>query len=250
MSALFSLSKNTFKETIRDKILYLLVFFALLLIGFSWFAADLAGEAAERVTANFALATFHFFGLVITIFVGTNLIYREITEKTIFLLFSKPISRWDFIFSKFLGLASVLSLTTLLMSIVVLIITGFNILVLSIILLLLLSFLLLLSLVLFFSSFMRPLLAAFASFLTWVIGNLTDDLRIFTENNPVSSLSETLAQILYFIWPNFSALNLKNELTTSTLPEPSSILLIMTMATLTIVLFLFLAKLIFSRREF
>ena len=105
---ILSIAANTFRETIRNKILYAILAFALLVIGMTLFLADLSFGDLTRIIADVGLANLHLFGVVIAVFLGITLVSHEIERKTIYLILSKPVPRWEFIVGKALGLSPTL----------------------------------------------------------------------------------------------------------------------------------------------
>jgi ABC-type transport system involved in multi-copper enzyme maturation permease subunit len=108
-----SIAANTFRETIRNKILYAILAFALFAIGMTFFLADLSVGDFTRIIADVGLAAIHLFGVIMAIFLGITLVSNEVDRKTIYLILSKPVRRFEFIFGKTLGLNFTLALTTL-----------------------------------------------------------------------------------------------------------------------------------------
>jgi len=266
MRNLIALTKNTFRETIRDKILLVIVFFGIILIIATQLLSAISARQDEKIIIDLGLGLIDIFGLIITIFVGTHLIFREIDKKTIFILLSKPISRKNFLLSKFFGLGTILVIITIIMTCfflgVVLFSTDLlvkdNIINLSLIanlgisiLFSLFSFLLLLAIVIFFSSFMSPTLAAFSSLIIFVIGHVSDDLIIFTKTQlVVPEVMKIVAYFAYFGLPNFAVLNLKNFVLNDIALSPLEILASSTGAILWIFVAIFLGTIFFSRKEF
>ena len=113
----FSLAANTFRETVRNKILYVILAFALFVIGLTWFLADLSMGELTRIIADVGLTSIHLFGVIIAIFLGITLVSQEVDRKTIYLILSKPVPRWEFVVGKATGLSSTLLLTTALMAV-------------------------------------------------------------------------------------------------------------------------------------
>lgn len=95
---------NTFKEAVRNKVLYFLLIFALLILGFSGVMSDLSIASPEKLIKDLGLASIDFFGFLIAVFVGVYLVYNELDKKTIYTIVSKPIDRYQFILGKFFGL--------------------------------------------------------------------------------------------------------------------------------------------------
>src|SRR5262245_11226924 len=110
MRAVQAIAMLTFKEAVRNKILYLLVVFALLLMSFSWIIGGLTVGDEMKIVKDLGISSIHFFGVLITILIGINLIFREMEKRTIYLILSKPVKRYQFLLGKFLGLAMILLL--------------------------------------------------------------------------------------------------------------------------------------------
>lgn len=104
MGKIIVIAFNTFKEAVRNKVLYFLLIFAVLLIGFSTVISDLSIAEPERMIKDLGLASIDFFGFLIAVFVGVYLVYNELDRKTIYTIVSKPIDRTQFLLGKFFGL--------------------------------------------------------------------------------------------------------------------------------------------------
>jgi ABC-type transport system involved in multi-copper enzyme maturation permease subunit len=105
----YAIFLNTFKETIRDRILGVIVVFALLMIvGALWLGSISLGQQG-RIMKDFGLVAVSFFGLIVAVFVAASLVHKEVEKRTVFVLFSKPVGRLQFIFAKFLGLGATLA---------------------------------------------------------------------------------------------------------------------------------------------
>ncbi len=114
---IIALAINTFREAIRDKVLYSLIFFAVLMIGISVILDNLTIGEPTKIIKDFGLASIEIFGVLIAIFVGIGLVYKEMERKTIYNILSKPIHRYQFIIGKYLGLVLTLLVEVLTMSI-------------------------------------------------------------------------------------------------------------------------------------
>ena len=115
MSKIWAIALNTFKEAVRNRILYILFIFALLILAGSGVISDLTIAEKERIIRDLGLASISFFGLLIAVFVGIGLIYNEMDKKTIYTIISKPIHRYQFILGKFVGLLLTIYIIVLLM---------------------------------------------------------------------------------------------------------------------------------------
>src|SRR3989344_2376510 len=116
------IAKNTFKQAIRDKILYGIIIFALLFLGSTVVLSSLSLGEDIFVIRSFGLAGIYLFGLVITLFLGASIVYDEVERKTSYFLLAKPLTRGDIINGKFLGLLGAVGTTTLLMTVAYIII--------------------------------------------------------------------------------------------------------------------------------
>ena len=105
MKAVLAITKLTAREAMRNKILYLLLGFAFLLIGFSWIIGKLTVGDEFKIIKDLWISGIHMFGVFITTFIGISLIFREMEKRTIYLVISKPIHRYQFLLGKFTGLA-------------------------------------------------------------------------------------------------------------------------------------------------
>jgi ABC-type transport system involved in multi-copper enzyme maturation permease subunit len=97
---------NVFKESVRDKVLYNLVVFAVLLIGISYLLGQLTAGQDVKIIKDLGLAAISVFGLLIAVFIGIGLVWKEVERKSIYSVLSKPITRAQFVLGKFAGLAS------------------------------------------------------------------------------------------------------------------------------------------------
>lgn len=116
MSKVFAIILNTFKEAVRNRILYVLLFFAGLILVGSWVASTLSISNQDRVMRDLGVASINIIGLLIAVFVGIGLVYNEMDKKTIYTIISKPIARWQFILGKYLGLVLTIVLNVALMT--------------------------------------------------------------------------------------------------------------------------------------
>ena len=113
MDKIFVIAKNTFKETIRDRILYGIVIFSVIFLVSTLILGSLSLGEDIYVMRNFGLAGIYFFGLIITLFLGASLIYKEVDKKTIYFVLSKPVTGSDVIMGKFLGLFASIAISVL-----------------------------------------------------------------------------------------------------------------------------------------
>ena len=169
MSQIGAFAINTFREAMRNKILYTILIFACALIFSAWGVGQLSLHEELRVSRDLGLSGIAFFGVVLSIVGGVNLVYQEIEHKTVYALLSKPVERWQFIVGKYVGLALTLAVQMGLMSVVLAITLAvqgatFDDVLLRATLLLYVQVLVVTSVAVLFSSFSTPLLSGLYAF--------------------------------------------------------------------------------------
>lgn len=208
-----SIAYNTFREAVRDRVLYNLIAFALLLSAAAIFIGQISIEIERLVVINLGLTAVSLFGVIIAIFVGIGLVSKEIEKRTLYTVLSRPVRRWEFIVGKFFGLAGTLIVNTFFMAIGVFgallyvahRFSGADVSILAALYFIILEFLIICALALLFSSFSSPLLSAVFAFSLFVIGSFADDLRGFA--TMTHGATRWIATGAAYLVPNFSALN-------------------------------------------
>jgi len=214
MSArIIHIASNTFREAVRDRVLYNLIAFAVLLSGAAIFVGQISIEIERLVVINLGLTAVSLFGVVIAIFIGIGLVSKEIEKRTLYTVLSRPVRRWEFIVGKFFGLAGTLVVNTFFMGIGVFgallyvahKFSGSDARILIALYFIVLQFLIICALALLFSSFSSPLLSAIFAFSLFIIGSFADDLRGFA--GLTHGMARWIATGAAYLVPNFSALN-------------------------------------------
>lgn len=213
MARIWHVALNTFREAVRDRVLYNLVFFALLLVATAPLFGQISIGLERIVLVNLGLTAISIFGVVIAIFIGTGLVSKEIEKRTLYTVLARPVRRWEFILGKYFGLSVTLGVNTLFMVI------GFFLAllyvtkgvqgasgILAAVYLIMLQFLILIAITLLFSSFSSPLFAAVFAFSIYAIGCFAEDLRGFAEI--VEGVGGRLAVWLSYVVPNFGSMNI------------------------------------------
>lgn len=252
---ILAIAKNGFQEVIRDRILYVIGVFALLLIIASRILPQIAISTDEKILLDLGIAAINVFGVIISIFVGTNLINKEIEKKTLLILIPKPITKREFIIGKHLGLTAVICVLVSAMTIIYFGLMSFlnidypvNSLVIAI-LYLLLGLTLLIAIAIMFSVFTSSILATLLTFGVYIMGNLSRDLlklAEITENPAIQKLTKTL----FLVLPDLQKFDLKNEAVYNILPATGELISTVIYGFLYITILLTLTILIFSRRQF
>ena len=212
-SRVAAIASNTFREAVRDRVLYNLIAFALLMVGAALLVGQISIGIERIVLVNLGLTAVSLFGMVIAIFIGIGLVSKEIEKRTLYTVLSRPVRRWEFILGKFCGLAGTLVVNTFFMAV------GFfsalfylahrfhraDTGLLVALYFIVLEFVILTAITLLFSSFSSPLLSAIFAFALFVIGSFDEDLRGFAAM--AQGATHRLATVAAYIVPNFASLN-------------------------------------------
>ena len=205
---------NTFREAVRDKILYNLVFFALLIMGISTFFGKLTLGKRLKIIQDVSLSSMSIFGLLIAIFVGIGLVYKEIQKRTIYTLLAKPISRGEFLVGKYIGLVATIAINVAVMSAALYLLTavysesGVNQDLWKAIFLIFIELMLITAVAVFFSTFSTPTLSAMFTLGVYLIGRFSTDLVALSEKLAVPSL-KYLALALHYLLPNLEKFDVR-----------------------------------------
>lgn len=212
-SRIVHIAANTFREAVRDRVLYNLLAFALLMSGAAILVGQISIDIERLVVINLGLTAVSLFGIVIAIFIGIGLVSKEIEKRTLYTVLSRPVRRWEFIVGKFFGLAGTLVVNTFFMAIGVFAalfyvshkVQSADSYLLVALYFIILEFLIITALAMLFSSFSSPLLSAVFAFSLFIIGTFAEDLRGFA--SLTHGVTRWLATGAAYLVPNFSALN-------------------------------------------
>ncbi len=216
---------NTFREAIRDRILYLLLVFALLLMVSAQLLSLLTVGGEEKIIKDLGLASISLFGVLTAVFIGVSLVSKEIERRTIYTILSKPIHRHEFLLGKFCGLALTLGVNTTIM-------TAFFYLLLLVkgvadphlllaILLIYMELLLVTAFATLFSAFSTPILSTLFSLSLYLVGHLTWSLDLLSARVMAPS-ARVLCRVLFFALPNLEIFNIKGDVVHG-VPVPHSL---------------------------
>jgi ABC-type transport system involved in multi-copper enzyme maturation permease subunit len=216
-SRILHIATNTFREAVRDRVLYNLIAFAVLMSGAAILVGQISFGIERLVVINLGLTAVSLFGTVIAIFIGIGLVSKEIDKRTLYTVLSRPVRRWEFIVGKFFGLSGTLVVNTFFMALGVFAsllyvsrhfqkTDGWILVALYFIVL---QFLMITALALLFSSYSSPLMSAVFAFCLFVIGSFAEDLRGFAAMT--QGFTRWLAIGAAYLLPNFSALNVISQ---------------------------------------
>ncbi|WP_424097255.1 ABC transporter permease [Moorena producens] len=255
LARIWAIAANGFREVIRDRVLYLIGFFALALGIALRLLPEVAATTQDKIFLDLGLAAMGILGVIVAVFVGTGLINKEIEKRTVLVLIPKPLSRAEFIIGKHLGLSGVLAVLVVAMTTIYLLglrVSSIEYPVVSILVSVVYQFLelsLITAVALMFGVFTSSLLATLLTFGVYMMGHLSRDLvelSKLSENPSIERMTETL----YLVIPDLSRLNLKNDAVYGVLPPFPELFLNGIYGLLYIVLLLAIAILIFWQREF
>lgn len=212
ISRLTAITLNTFREAVRDRVLYNLILFVLLLVASAPLFGQISIGMERLILVNVGLSSISLFGVIIAIFIGIGLVSKEIEKKTLYTILSRPVRRWEFIVGKYLGLIMTLVVNTALMTagfyIALMVTNGLHktdSLLLVAIYFTVLQFLIVTALTLLFSTFSSPIFSAIFAFALFVIGTFAEDLKNFAAIS--KGAAKLLATAAAYLMPNFASLN-------------------------------------------
>jgi ABC-type transport system involved in multi-copper enzyme maturation permease subunit len=258
---------NVFRESVRDKVLYNLVLFAILLMGASYLIGQLTAGQDIKIIKDLGLGAISIFGLFIAVFIGIGLVSKEVERRSIYSLLSKPIHRYQLVLGKYAGLELTLAVNVAIM------VTAFYAVLaymqwmappdmlaaldgpaldprmLKAIVLTFAELSVITAIALFFSTFSSPMLSATFTAALYVAGHFSADLRNFDQ--VVDSRATTIvARGLYWILPNLAPFDVKTQVVHGQPVAAGYVAMTMAYGALYVALLLVMAVLIFSRRDF
>jgi ABC-type transport system involved in multi-copper enzyme maturation permease subunit len=254
---ILAIARNTFREAVRDRVLYNLVLFVLLLsVGTIFLGAASASQDA-KIIVDFGLGATLLFGAFIAIFVGVGLVWKEIERRTLYAIFAKPVGRGEFLLGKYLGLCGTLALNVAVMGVGVTLVLmyvarGTTPLLAALwptVALIYLELTILTGVALLFSAFSSPIFALFGSLAVFLIGHFTSDLKGFAALIDVAPARAVLVA-MYYALPNLSTFNLITPAAHGLVPSAAHLGTALAYAAAWDVTLLAAAALLFARRDF
>lgn len=248
------IARHTFKEAVRDRILYLLLFFSALSIVLARVMAVLTVGDRVKVVKDVGLASIAFFGALMAILIGTGLVYKEIEKRTIFTLISKPIRRFEFLLGKYLGLIWTLAVMLAAMTAIYLVVVFLHTFTIEVrmvlaVLFIFLELILLTAVAILFSSFSTPILSSLFALSFYLIGHFSWSLETLINKTPPGT-RRTMLKVLYAVLPDLENFNIKTEVVQN-LPLPAGLWLgALGYSAVYTAFVLILAVWIFRRRDF
>lgn len=213
MRTISTLAVSTFRETVRDRIFYLVGMFGFVMLASTAVLSPLTIGAQGKIMTDVGLAAMVVFGMLVVLLVGSNMVRKEVEKGTIVTILSKPVGRRQYLLGKFLGLnltlVSMLGLMGVLFMLMLLMAPGsFSPAYLGAIYLTLLELVLINAVVVFFSTCVSAPLAAIFTLGTFVAGHLSQSIRDFgaLQGTP---FQQKLFNVIYYLLPNLEVFNLR-----------------------------------------
>jgi ABC-type transport system involved in multi-copper enzyme maturation permease subunit len=267
MSVISKIAVHVFKDSVRDRVLYNLVLFAVLMISASYLIGQLTAGQDVKIIKDLGLAATDVFGLFIAVFIGIGLVTKEVERRSIYTILSKPVRRHELILGKYGGLVLTLAINLAVMAVALYCVLAYMSLteseefkrgweapaidpaLLKAFFLIFVQLMLITAVALFFSTFSSPILSAVLTFGLYVVGHFNQDLRNF-EAVVDSRAAAYLARGLYYTLPNLAPFDVKAEVVHAQPVTLGYIGLTTGYALAYIAVLLLVATLIFSRRDF
>lgn len=253
LGQIFAIANVSFKELLREKILWGALVFAFLCVGLAYGVSQLSFAENARIAITFGLTSVSIVGGLLSIIMGSALIAQEVNRRTIYLLLSKAIWRWQFVVGRLGGLLGILAVNAIIMTGIAVAIFLFlggkwDGLILKSLFLQIVEFAILASIAGVFSSFSSIPLAAIVTSGIWIIGHAVTDFRLITTKIEPVLLRRALEVVSYAL-PDLTRFDVKAQVAHQ-LPVAWSYVALSGLYGVSYVLFaVVLACLIFSWRE-
>ena len=247
---------NTFREAVRDRVLYSLVFFGLLMIAVAILVGQISIGIENLVIVSLGLSAISVIGLMIAIFIGVGLFYKEMDKRTLYALLAKPVQRWEFLLGKFAGLVLTLGVNTGAMAVGLFLVLLFvrhslertDIAIIIAVYFILLKLALIVALAMLFSCFTTPLLSILFTSGLYIAGLFVQEMRTFHTRTPNPAL-EAIFRWLSYVLPNFENFDVMAAATHGRMIPASLILENTIYALLYCLVVMLTAAAVFSRRN-
>ena len=267
MGTIARVAVSVFRESVRDRILYSIVVFAVLMIAASYLISQLTAGQDMKIIKDLGLAALSIFGLVIAVFIGVGLVTKEVEKRSVYGLLTKPLSRAEFILGKYAGLVMTLAVNLTVMTVALYIVLFYSNWMspaglrqsweapavdprmLVAVVLIFAELMLVTALAMFFSTFTSPLWATLLTLGLWVAGHFNSDLRNFgtvVDSAPVI----WLARVVYYVIPNLAPFDIKGEVVHGVHVAARHVAYTLAYAAVYIGVLLTAAVTIFGRRDF
>jgi len=254
MHTIAAVALNTFRESVREKILAIALLFGVILMGSSVFLSPLAVGAKQKIVMDVALAAISIIGVLVAIFLGGTLVHKEVDRKAIYLVLTRPVPRHAYIVGKLAGVVAAVALvfavmTAVMIAVIALGAGGLRPALFASVYLSFLETTVICSIVMLFSTFTTPILTAFFTLCLFVAGSLSGDLKVFASKFGGAGM-QIATGLFYYLLPNLKVFNLRHEAVHDLPFKAADVLLATLYAAVYSAVMIYFACLIFKRREF
>lgn len=253
MRTIRAIAANTFKEALHDRILYLFLGFAILLLASSKIFGILTVGDESKIIKDMGLAGIQLFLMLIAVMMSVLLVSREIDSRTVYYILAKPVRRWQFLVGKYLGLVAVVAVNLVLMTVVLLVFVwlyggGFDPRLALATAFIGAEMALLVAFAVLFSVLTKPILGSVFTLSVFIVGHVSQDLWLLTRHLP-GSIGRTVVSVLYYVIPNLERFNFKTEVVHGLAISPAALAWAAVYGVAFTVAVLLLAALRFERRD-
>ena len=253
MRAVRAIAVNTFREAIRDRILYLFIGFAVVMVLSSKLFGMLTVGDEVKIVKDIGLASIRFFSMLIAVMMSMILISREVDNRTVFNILAKPVRRWQFILGKYLGLVAIVAanlvLITVVLIVTVLATTGeLDPMLMYAAAMTLLEMLVLAAFATLFAVLTRPILGSLMTLAVFVVGHMSADLWLLTRQLP-GAVTRVAVTVVYYLLPNLERFDFRTEVVHDLSIRPAAVASAVVYAAAFVALVLFLAHLRFRTKD-
>jgi ABC-type transport system involved in multi-copper enzyme maturation permease subunit len=251
---IIAIAQNTFREAVRDRVFVLVAVFGLLLVSSSVILSPLTIGAQQKLVADIGLASISMFAVLVVLFVGSGLVSKEIDKRTIMTILSKPVSRFEYLIGKYVGLLATIGVMIGAMSVLfalALLATGskFEGAYLFSLGLTVVEMMVVTAVVIFFSSFTTSVLTSVFTLGVFLAGRMLPDLESFAIVSGNPSVERSM-EILGYILPNLDLFDVRNAAVHGLPIEVTHVALAVLYGVIYSGVLLLVATQLFARREF
>lgn len=248
-----ALARGTFRETVRDRVFYLVAVFGFVMLASTTVLSPLTIGAQGKIVSDVGLAAMVLIGLLVVVFVGSGMVRKELDKGTITTILAKPIGRREYLLGKYLGLSLTMAAMLAVMSVMFLLMLllspgSFSLRYVVAFYLTFLELSVVTAVVVFFSTCVSPVLAAVFTLGVFVTGHLSQSIRDFGRIE-ATPFSQAMGTVVYYAMPNLEVFNVRGAVVHGDPVTTAHVLLATLYGLCWVTLLLLLSGAVFSRRE-
>ena len=253
MRAVRAIAANTFREAVRDRILYLFVGFAVVMVVSTKLFGLLTVGDETRIIKDIGLAAMQFFSMLIAVMMSMLLVSREVESRTVFNILAKPVRRWQFLIGKYLGLVAIVAanlvlITVVLLAMVLLYSGQWDPMLIFTAAMTMLEMSVLAAFAILFAVLTKPILGSLMTLAVFVVGHMSADLWLLTRQLP-GAFTRAVIAVVYYLVPNLERFDFRSEVVHDLPIPPPAVGWAVVYALAFVVAVLFLANLRFRSKD-